>query len=252
MAPRQRRLFPLKSITNMSRQFEPSEAATAGAEAYQAAQGGRFSTTGLGDVQRDHASGHATYLAYRDSQAAGGNQSGLAQSYEAMREHVRQQYAHLTGPTSAGGMGITHEVTPHDPYAEPGHMASDLSENRRIKTWSSESTPHEFFSTEENDMFRAVHDVFGHAAVGRGFSRHGEEAAFLAHRQMFPKEAHAALASETRGQNSYLNYGPDGQFPEQEGKLVGLPEWAGSRSGRPTQERKIRKRSEGEQLSLEL
>jgi hypothetical protein len=69
---------------------------------------------------------------------------------------------------------------------------------------------------------------------------------------MFPKEAHAALASETRGQNSYLNYGPDNEFPSQEGKLVGLPDWAGSRRGLPSQPRKIRKRSEGEQLSLDF
>ena len=87
---------------------------------------------------------------------------------------------------------------------------------------------HHFFTNEENDKFRAVHDTFGHAAIGRGFSRHGEEAAFLSHRQMFPPEAHAALTSETRGQNSFLNYGPTGDFPDQSPgtKLIGLPSWA--------------------------
>jgi hypothetical protein len=91
---------------------------------------------------------------------------------------------------------------------------------------STEATgPHHIFSDQENDRFRAVHDVFGHAATGRGFSRHGEEAAFLSHRQMFSKRALPALASETRGQNSYLNYGPGG-FPEQETKPIGLPPFA--------------------------
>ena len=248
----QRRLFPLKEITNMSRQFEPSDVAVSGAEAYQAAQGKKFSTTGLGDKQRSGEHGHATYLAYRDSLASEGEQLGLRESYEAMRTHVRSQYEHMTRPASEGGMGVSHEVTPHDPYPTPGGMASDLSENRRIKTFSTESTgPHEFFSNEENDMFRAVHDVFGHAAIGRGFSRHGEEAAFLAHRQMFPSEAHAALASETRGQNSYLNYSPENQFPSQEGKLVGLPAHAAGKSQTPNLGRKITKRdSGGEQLSL--
>lgn len=245
----QRRLFPMKSITNMSRQFEPVEAATAGAEAYQAESGQRFSTAGLGDKQRTGASGHETYLAYRDSMAAGGNQPGLKESYGAMSEHVAKQYEYLTRSKEEGGMGITHEVTPHDPYDSPAGMADDLRQGR-IKTFSSATTgAHEHFTEEQNDQFRAVHDVFGHAAVGRGFSRHGEEAAFLAHRQMFPTEAHAALASETRGQNSYLNYSGTGQFPSQEGKLVGLPEWAGSKRGVPTAQRKSR-RKKPEQLSL--
>jgi len=247
----QRRLFPLKDITNMSRQFEPPEAAVSGAEAYQAAQGKKFSTAGLGDKQRSGEHGHATYLAYRDSLAAEGEQPGLRESYASMGQHVRSQYAHMTKPEAEGGMGITHEVTPHDPYPTPGGMASDLTENKRIKTFSSETTgPHEFFSHEENDMFRAVHDVFGHAAIGRGFSRHGEEAAFLAHRQMFPPEAHAALASETRGQNSFLNYSPENQFPSQEGKLVGLPKHAAGKSQAPNLGTKITKRSSGEQLRL--
>jgi hypothetical protein len=46
----------------------------------------------------------------------------------------------------------------------------------------------------------------------------------LSHRQMFPRAAQPAMASETRGQNSYLNYGPrPGNFPEQNEHLVGLP-----------------------------
>ena len=252
MAIRQRRLFPLKEITNMSRQFDPSDVATSGAQAFQAAQGQRFSTTGLGDVQRSGEHGHATYLAYRQGMQAPTEQPGLRESYESMREHVNRQYEHLTTPVEKGGMGVTHEVTAHDPYESAAGMGEDLQRNRRIQTFASASTgPHEFFSPGENDKFRAVHDVFGHAAVGRGFSRHGEEAAFLAHRQMFPKEAHAALASETRGQNAYLNYSGTGQFPSQGGRLVGLPSWASSKSRtlRPGRS-KIRKGGEGQQLSL--
>ena len=240
----------MKSITNMSRQFDPAANAVEGAQAYQAAQGQRYSTAGLGDVQRNHQHGHATYLAYRDSMAAGGNQPGLRESYEAMREHVGRQYDYMTKPKDQGGMGITHTVTPHDPYSGPEGMAEDLR-GGRISTFATASTgKHEFFSDEDNDKFRAVHDVFGHAAIGRGFSRHGEEAAFLAHRQMFPPEAHAALASETRGQNSYLNYSGTGQFPSQEGRLVGLPNWASSKRRTPPKQGQTKRKSAGEQLSL--
>jgi hypothetical protein len=71
-------------------------------------------------------------------------------------------------------------------------------------------------------MFRAVHDVFGHAATGRGFDRHGEEAAWLSHIRMYSPAARPAVTTETRGQNSVLNFGSrPGTFPEQ--KVVTLP-----------------------------
>lgn len=172
--------------------------------------------------------GHAQYLAYRNAQQAPKEAPGIRRSYEVMREHVGQQFAHLTRPSSEGGMGFKVEVTDTDPYDSPEAMSADVA-GKRIKVMSTATTGgHNFFTNEENDQFRAVHDVFGHAAIGRDFSRHGEEAAYLSHRQMFPKEAHAALASETRGQNSFLNYGPDRDFPDQgpDSKLIGLPKWA--------------------------
>jgi hypothetical protein len=62
-----------------------------------------------------------------------------------------------------------------------------------------------------NDIFRAVHDYMGHAKQGVGFRAMGEENAWQAHAPMFSPQARRALTTETRGQNSYLNYGPDGQ-----------------------------------------
>jgi hypothetical protein len=61
-----------------------------------------------------------------------------------------------------------------------------------------------------NDLFRAVHDTFGHGLEGAGFRARGEENAWQAHRKLYTGPAVGALTSETRGQNSYLNYGPDG------------------------------------------
>lgn len=190
--------------------------------------------------------GHTQYLAYRDAQNAPTEAPGIRESYAVMREHIGQQFQHLIRPEAEGGMGFTFEATDTDPYPNPEAMAEDVA-NKKIKVLKTSATGgHEFFTDEENDQFRAVHDVFGHAAIGRNFSRHGEEAAFLSHRQMFPKEAHAALASETRGQNSFLNFGPDNTFPDQGpgAKLVGLPDWASStrdfdkiRAPKPKQEK---------------
>jgi hypothetical protein len=64
-----------------------------------------------------------------------------------------------------------------------------------------------------NDAFRAVHDLFGHFAPGNPFFRHkGEDRAWNVHSRMFSPEARGAMTTETRGQNSWLNFGPYGDF----------------------------------------
>lgn len=85
-----------------------------------------------------------------------------------------------------------------------------------------------------NDLFRAVHDAFGHGLEGAGFRADGEENAWQAHVRLFTGPAVGAITSETRGQNSWLNYGPFGErnrtasaeetvFADQKTGL--MPEW---------------------------
>lgn len=86
-----------------------------------------------------------------------------------------------------------------------------------------------------NDAFRAVHDAFGHFGPGNPFFRHqGEERAWLEHSRMYSPDARGAMTSETRGQNSWLNFGPFGEqnrtalgadthFADQKTGL--MPEW---------------------------
>lgn len=85
-----------------------------------------------------------------------------------------------------------------------------------------------------NDLFRAVHDAFGHGLEGAGFRARGEENAWQAHVRLFTGPAVGAITTETRGQNSWLNYGPYGEqnqnaavedtvFAEQKTGL--MPEW---------------------------
>jgi hypothetical protein len=86
-----------------------------------------------------------------------------------------------------------------------------------------------------NDLFRAVHDAFGHGIEGSGFRADGEENAWQAHVRLFTGDAVGAITTETRGQNSWLNYGPFGEnnrtakvedtvFADQKTGL--MPEWA--------------------------
>ena len=85
-----------------------------------------------------------------------------------------------------------------------------------------------------NDLFRAVHDAFGHGIEGAGFRAQGEENAWQAHSRLFYGDAVGAITTETRGQNSWLNYGPFGEqnrkaraedtvFADQKTGL--MPEW---------------------------
>lgn len=59
-----------------------------------------------------------------------------------------------------------------------------------------------------NEMFRAVHDYFGHGVKGNKFDATGEEIAYGSHSQMYSPLARMAMAAETRGQNSFVNYTP--------------------------------------------
>ena len=89
-----------------------------------------------------------------------------------------------------------------------------------------------------NDMFRAIHDLFGHAMKGYGFGPVGEEKAWYEHLQFFSLLARPALTTETRGQNAWVNYGShlrnaQGQLPEK-----GDPDWL-PLSQRPFADQKI-------------
>ena len=57
-----------------------------------------------------------------------------------------------------------------------------------------------------NDLFRIVHDYFGHGLEGATFSSRGEENAWQAHVRMYSPLAAKAMTTETRGQNSWVNY----------------------------------------------
>lgn len=175
---------------------------------------------------------HALYPSIRKQAEEGPEEltPKMKESYEALRGEVRQQYDYLTGHPSKGGLGFKVEVTKEDPYKGPHEMHQDVSQNKRLKVMSTETTGgHALFSNEENDMFRAVHDAFGHLATGRNFAREGEEAAYGSHASMFSDKALPALVSETRAQNAYLinakQFTPNRPF--------NVPDWATSLEGAP-------------------
>jgi hypothetical protein len=123
-------------------------------------------------------------------------------AYAAFCRETVQQYHLLVGRPEFGGLGVAVRIVDEDPYADVESMVHDVR-RRRLRVWASAASanPHPYLSDGENDMFRAVHDVFGHAASGRGFDRHGEEAAWLKHSGMYSPLAARAMTTDTRGQN---------------------------------------------------
>ena len=93
-------------------------------------------------------------------------------------------------------------------FGSDEEMAAQLKDNPLLadsgERWNGEPVTY-------NDIFRAVHDYYGHAKEGVGFRADGEENAWRSHASMYSPLARLAMTSETRGQNSWLNYGPHGE-----------------------------------------
>jgi hypothetical protein len=94
------------------------------------------------------------------------------------------------------GFGSDAKFDPKDnPLLEPTNEVSDNGEPMLV-----------------NDVFRVVHDFFGHGLEGSGFGARGEENAWQSHMRLYSASAVPAMTSETRGQNSWVNYGPHGEW----------------------------------------
>lgn len=150
---------------------------------------------------------------------------------------------------------VVEFITGDDPYAgNPRAMTEDVRNNNHMWVFSTRDgfgsdadfnpaenpllTETEFEISGQkalvNDLFRVVHDYFGHVKEGVGFRADGEENAWRAHMSMFSPLAGRALTTETRGQNSWVNFGPFGEqnrtasaadthYADQ--KVGLLPEW---------------------------
>lgn len=120
---------------------------------------------------------------------------------------------------------LPFEPTPVDdnPYGHSADMFEDIQVNGRLlflRTAAGSLHRHHPLAMGNcgtgllyNDLFRAVHDYYGHYSGRNTFSAVGEEKAFRLHARMFSPLAVKALATETRGQNSWFNFGPHKNLP---------------------------------------
>ena len=165
------------------------------------------------------------------------NDPKVAKAYAALAEETVQQFDAMVES------GVTVEVYQGagEPYANSREMIDDLEDNNHFYVLSTEQDFGQTAITDDmrtenpllkdsgrkdvngqrlliNDLFRLVHDFFGHGELGNGFGPVGEENAWVVHSRMFSKDARRAMTTETRGQNSWVNFNQklrrlDGSLP---------------------------------------
>lgn len=147
-------------------------------------------------------------------------------AYAAFNREVRAQREAL----EAAGYQFIPWDRPGQPYRNSKQMRDDVRKNKRLYYFKTEhgSPIHALMTNEDNDNFRAVHDLFGHALGGNSFWAKGETNAFLDHSQMFSETARSAMVTETLAQNAWLNFSQsndgraseDKEFPVQKATLI--------------------------------
>lgn len=261
-------LAPLEGAPTVAGASGPDPRLVAVAEQY-AADNGIALRRQAEFVEVDPARAARIAAAY-EAMAHAPNDPAVAEAYQNLAQQTLAQYRAL----EAAGYQFYLVDETNDPYGgNPWNAMRDLRANQSMGVFATEAG----FGTSEfdpagnplladtglewgygapdgpkkrvlfNDLFRAVHDAFGHGLEGAGFRARGEENAWQAHVRLFTGSAVGAITSETRGQNSWLNYGPHGQanqtakvedtvFADQKTGL--MPEWTWT-EGRAADEQQV-------------
>ena len=151
----------------------------------------------------------------------------VKEAYGALIDETKKQFADI----SRSGLQISRIESGQDnPYKNSKELHHDVKNNNHLHFFptdqgfgsdDSDKSDHPMMQGTgimhqgkellANDMFRIVHDINGHHKGGEsGFGAKGEHQAYNSHKQMYSPMAQKALASETLGQNSWVNFGPHG------------------------------------------
>lgn len=145
------------------------------------------------------------------------NDAEVIASYDALARETEAQYRAIVD----AGYKLEPWTGKGEPYKNSAEMVADVNENKHLfylpsqEAFGAEAKSAEGLMLRPseigvpvNDIFRAVHDFFGHAKEGYQFGPRGEYNAWREHSQMYSDEAQPALAAETLAQNAWVNFGP--------------------------------------------
>lgn len=158
------------------------------------------------------------------------NHPEVKAAYGALVNEIGAQYKEMLGQ---GFKASKMKEGQPNPYKNSKDLHADIEQNNHMHYFPTEQgygsdgskqvsnhpllQPTQFKDAEgqpmlANDVFRIVHDYHGHHLGGKsGFGPKGEHQAYLQHKKTLSPLAQKALASETLGQNSYVNFGPDAE-----------------------------------------
>lgn len=150
------------------------------------------------------------------------NDERVKKAYDAMIRETLQQYDFIVSK----GLKAERYEGKGEPYKNSQEMIDDIKNNNHLyflpndeafgedpkmaegniglqKSGRKLSDGYELTNSE---VFRIVHDYFGHGSLGNEFGAIGEENAALQHVAMYSNEAIPAVVYQTRGQNSWVNF----------------------------------------------
>lgn len=147
----------------------------------------------------------------------------MKKSYDAFLNETMEQYQYLID----AGYTIEPWMGEGEPYGvDSNTLREDIIKNKHLYYLRSRSATGEADENETaenyapfrstgivlngddvlfNDLFRAVHNIFGHGMVANTFSTQGEFDAYNTHSPMYSKEAQKALFLETVVYNAYYS-----------------------------------------------
>lgn len=107
----------------------------------------------------------------------------------------------------------TVEFTDKDLYMNAREMRKEVLETGVIKIYNGWSG-HPFLTQDENNIGRAVHDVWAHLVCGCPFSFQGEYNAYLEQRRHYPEVTWRVMFAEIIGQTSAYYYKNDFSYEQ--------------------------------------
>lgn len=143
-------------------------------------------------------------------------------AYDALVEETVSQYNYIVGK----GLKVIKHVGTGEPYVNSKQMLEDIEKNNTLKFLPNEVafgqdpkkvidniglrksgiTLEDGYEMTNSEVFRVVHDYFGHGILGNEFGAIGEENATLQHLDLYSTDAAPAVVFQTRGQNSWVNF----------------------------------------------
>jgi hypothetical protein len=149
----------------------------------------------------------------------------VREAYTQFAKETLEQFDHIV---EAGYRPEMH-ISEREPYGSSREAIASIKDKKTLKVLSTDLNFGERKVTEAdikenpllamtkykdingvpmrvNDIFRFVHDFFGHSERGNSFGPLGEENAWDVHARMYSPLARKAMTAGTRGQNSWVNF----------------------------------------------